>query len=145
MKTTLYTLFSVLILIGCEKHNPENQKQNLNGYWEIKTVKMPDGKKKDFDINTIVDHIEVKGDSGSRTKVSPKFDGTFRTNGISENFTLKIEEDSLRLYYETPFDEWKETVIEAKDSTLIVKNRDNKIYTYSKFKKFDLPKPTTDN
>ena len=106
---------------------------------------MPDGKKKDFDINNIVDHIEVKGDSGSRTKVSPKFDGTFRTNGISENFMLKIEEDSLRLYYETPFDEWKETVIEAKDSTLIVKNRDNKIYTYSKFKKFDLPKPTSDN
>ncbi len=145
MKISFYILSLFLVFTSCEKPNPEIQKQNLNGYWEIKTVKMPDGEKKNFDANTVVDYIEVKGDSGMRTKVSPKFDGTFTTNGVSENFNLKIEEDSLRMYYKTPFDEWKETVIEAKDSTLIVKNRDNKIYTYSKFKKFDLPKPTTDN
>lgn len=99
---------------------------------------MPDGEKKEFNMNMVVDFIEVKNDSGVRTKVSPKFDGSFTTNGVSENFTLKIEDDSLRMYYETPFDTWKETVIEAKDSTLTVKNRDNKIYSYSKFKKFDI-------
>jgi hypothetical protein len=145
MKYKIIFLLITLITISCEKPNPEAQKQNLSGYWEIKTVKMPDGEKKKFDVNTVVDYIEMKGDSGARTKVSPKFDGTFTTNGISEDFTLKIEEDSLRMYYKTPFDEWKETVIEAKDSTLTVKNRDNKIYTYSKFKKFDFEKPTTDN
>ena len=138
-------LLTTLLFVSCEKPNPEAQKQNLSGYWEIKTVKMPDGEKKEFEINTVIDYIEVKGDSGSRTKVSPKFDGTFRTNGVAENFTLKIEEDSLRMYYKTPFDEWKETVIEAKDSTLTVINRDTKIYTYSKFKKFDFGIPTTDN
>ena len=124
--------------ISCEKPNPEEQKQNLSGYWEIKSVEMPSGNKKDFSVNTIVDYIEIKGDSGIRTKLSPKFDGTFTTNGVSEKFILKIEEDSLRMYYQTPFDEWKETVIEAKDSLLSVKNRDNKIYNYSKFEKFDL-------
>ena len=127
----------ILFFVSCEKPNPEAQKQNLSGYWEIKSVKMPNGEKKEFNINTVVDYIELNGDNGTRTKVSPKFDGTFTTNGVSEDFTLKIEEDSLRIYYKTPFDEWKETVIEAKDSTLKVKNRDNKIYTYSKFKKFD--------
>lgn len=137
MKITLYILTISLLFVACEKPNPETQKQNLSGYWEIKTVKMPDGEKKEFNINTVIDYIEIKGDSGIRTKVSPKFDGTFITNGVSEDFTLKIEEDSLRMYYKTPFDEWKETVIEAKDSTLTVKNRDDKIYTYSKFKKFD--------
>ncbi len=106
---------------------------------------MPDGEKKEFNINTVVDFIEIKGDSGMRTKVSPKFDGSFTTNGVTENFTLKIEEDSLRMYYKTPFDEWKETVIEAKDSTLTVINRDYKIYTYSKFKKFEFEKPSTNN
>ncbi len=145
MKTPFYVLLLVLIFIGCEKPNPEAQKQNLSGYWEIKTVKMPNGEKKEFDINMVVDYIEVTGDSGSRTKVSPKFDGTFITNGVEENFSLKIEQDSLRMYYKTPFDEWKETVIEAKESTLIVKNRDNKIYTYSKFKKFEFEKPSTNN
>ncbi len=145
MKYKIIFLIFALSIIACEKPNPEAQKQNLNGYWEIETVKMPDGEKREFDMNTIVDYIEVKGDSGVRTKVSPKLDGTFKTNGVSENFTLKIEEDSLRIYYKTYFAEWKETVIEAKDSTLVVKNRDNKIYTYSKFKKFDFGKPTTDN
>ena len=137
MKYKITILLITVFFISCEKPNPEEQRENLSGYWEIVNVKMPNGKKKDFTVNTIVDYIEVKGDSGVRTKVSPKLDGSFRTNGTSENFTLKIEEDSLRMYYKTPFDEWKETVIKAKDSTLIVKNRDNKIYTYSKFEKFD--------
>lgn len=138
MHSKLLILPLLLLVVGCSKPNPEAQKQYLSGYWEIKTVKMPDGKKKEFNMNMVVDFIEVKNDSGVRTKVSPKFDGSFTTNGVSENFTLKIEDDSLRMYYETPFDTWKETVIEAKDSTLTVKNRDNKIYSYSKFKKFDI-------
>ena len=145
MRFKFALLIVILFFLSCEKPNPETQKQNLSGYWEIKTVKMPDGEKREFNINTVIDHIEVKGDSGARTKVSPRFDGTFRTNGVSENFTLKIEEDSLRMYYKTPFDEWKETVFLAKDSTLTVINRDNKIYTYSKFKKFEFEKPSTNN
>ncbi len=145
MKFSFLLISFFIIFISCEKANPEAQKENLGGYWEIKTVKMPNGEKREYNVNTVVDFIEIKGDSGKRTKVSPKFNNTFTTNGVAENFTLKIEEDSLRMYYKTPFDEWKETVIEAKDSTLTVKNRDNKIYTYSKFKKFDFGKPTTDN
>ena len=125
MNPKIIIILVSLIALSCEKPNPEAQKQNLGGYWEIKTVKMPNGEKKEFGINTIIDYIEVKGDSGQRTKVSPKLDGTFASNGVSENFTLKIEEDSLRMYYKTPFDEWKETVIVVKDSTLTVKNRDN--------------------
>ena len=127
----------LLIVFSCAKPDPEIQKLNLSGYWEIKTVEMASGKEKDFNLNTIVDHIEIKGDSGVRTKVSPKLDGTFSTSGDSEKFTLKIENDSLRIYYKTPFDAWKETVIEAKDSILTVMNEDHKIYTYTKFKKFD--------
>ncbi|MCZ4320145.1 lipocalin family protein [Aequorivita viscosa] len=138
-------LIIAMFFLSCEKPNPEAQKQNLSGYWEIKTVKMPDGEKKEFNLSTVVDFIEVKGDSGVRTKVSPKFDGSFITNGVSEKFTLKVEEDSLRMYYKTPFDAWKETVISAKDSTLTVVNRDNKIYTYSKFKKFEFENPSTNN
>ncbi|MEM0518807.1 lipocalin family protein [Aequorivita flava] len=137
-------LIIAMFFLSCEKPNPEAQKQNLSGYWEIKSVKMPDGEKKEFTINTVMDYIEINGNSGTRTKVSPNFDGSFTTNGDSENFTLKIEEDSLRMYYKTPFDAWKETVISAKDSMLTVVNRDNKIYTYSKFKNFNLESPTID-
>ena len=134
-----YKIISILFLsflFSCGKHEPI-QKEKIQGYWEIKAVEMPNGKKREFKINPIVDHIEIKGDSGIRTKVSPNLDGTFTTNGDSENFVLKMENDSLRMRYKTPFDEWQETVLETGDSILTVKNRDNKIYTYSKFEKYD--------
>lgn len=138
MNFRIILLILTIVLFSCEKPNPEEQKQHLSGYWEINTVEMPDGEVKNFGVNTIIDYIEINGDSGTRTKVSPKFDGTFNTNGVTEDFTLNIEENQLIMHYKTSFDEWKETVVEAKDSILVLKNRDNKTYTYNRFKKFDI-------
>lgn len=137
MKLKILIIAFIVLATSCSKPNPEAQKEKLNGYWEIKTVTQPNGSHKDFKISTVIDFIEVKGDSGTRTKVSPKLDGSFTTNGDSESFSLIIENDSLRMNYITPFDNWQETVLIAKDSLLKVKNRDNKVYTYSKFKKFN--------
>lgn len=131
-----YKLFSLLLIIifsSCEKPEPDKQKQYLEGYWEIKEVEMPNRSKKDFDINLVVDFIELNGDNGQRIKVVPQLDGSFTTNEVAENFKLKIENDSLRMYYKTLFDEWMETVVKAEDSLLIIKNRDNKTYTYHKY------------
>ncbi|NGX84236.1 lipocalin family protein [Aequorivita sp. KMM 9714] len=138
MNFRIILIILTTVLFSCKKPNPEEQKQHLNGYWEINTVEMPDGEVKNFGVNTIIDYIEINGDSGTRTKVSPKFDGTFNTNGVTEDFTLNIEENQLIMHYKTSFDEWKEIVVEAKDSTLVLKNRDNKTYTYNRFKKFDI-------
>lgn len=128
----------VFFLFSCQNNDPQEQKSKLSGYWEIKSVTFPDGVEKNYSISTTIDYIEVKNDSGIRKKVAPKLDGTFTTSNDFEKFVLKIEEDSLRLYYSTPFDSWKETVILAKDSILKVKNRDAKVYTYKKFRKFSL-------
>ena len=126
-----------MITISCARQDPMLQKEKLGGYWEIVSVTMPDGNKKDFSINAVVDYIEVSEEKGVRTKVSPQFDGSFINNGVTEKFELKIEADSLRLYYETPFDKWKETVLIATDSLLKIINIDSKIYTYKKFRKFN--------
>jgi len=137
MQTRFFYYFVLFVLIGCGKPDPTVQKEKLAGYWEIQQVTMPDGTKKEFGISTIVDFIEVSGNYGVRTKVSPKFDGSFVNNGSTEKFSLKIEQDSLRMYYETPYDSWKETVLVVEDSILKVKNKDHKIYTYKKFRKFN--------
>lgn len=137
MNTKIIPLLLLLLTLSCSKQNPMEQKEHLKGYWEIKEVKLPDGMNKDFSISTTVDFINLKGDLGTRIKVSPHLDGTFSTNNVVEEFTLKIEEDSLRLYYKTPYDSWKETVIFAKDSILKIKIPDGKIYTYKKFTKFN--------
>lgn len=130
------SILFIFFFISCGSQDPEEQAKNLSGYWEIQSVQLPDGNVKEFKISTTVDFIEVTGDQGVRTKVSPQLDGSFNTNKTAENFELKVENDSLRMYYTTPYHNWKETVVKAEEEQLILKNED-KIFTYKKFKKFD--------
>jgi len=128
-------LLLVLLLFSCG-HDPADQKAKLGGYWVIEKVEMPDGTEKLFQLSTTIDFIEVTGDSGVRKKVQPKLDGNFLANDAAEKFLLNIENDSLHMYYKTPFDSWKETVLQARDSVLVVLNIDGKIYSYRKFAGF---------
>lgn len=136
----MYKLLFLLIgflLISCGNQDPNEQLKYLNGYWAIEKVRLPDGTEKEFKISNTVDFIEVTGKNGIRKKVQPKLDGTFETSNNTETFELKIEADSLHLYYTTPYDSWKETVLKAKDSSLVVYNRDKKMYFYKKFTPFN--------
>jgi len=126
-----------LLLVSCSQQSPDEQLQNLPGYWEIESVEFPDGTKKEYNISTTIDFIEVNGTEGIRKKVNPQLDGTFKVNKDAEAFVTKVEQDSLRLYYKTPYDEWKETVLLAKDSTLHVLNKEGNIYKYKKFSTFN--------
>jgi len=135
MRVFICVLF--LICIGCSTPNPIETKKHLSGYWIIQSVEMSDGAMKEFSFNPIIDFIEVTDTSGIRTKVEPQLDGSYKNNGAVEKFTLKIENDSLNLYYQTPFDNWKETVLIATDSLLEIKNRDAKIYSYKRFVSFN--------
>ena len=126
------------ILLSCSTENPVEQIDQLAGYWEIKQVEFPDGNVKEFGISRTIDYITIHKDGGVRLKVDPKLDGSFVTSGKAEEFKLKIEGDKLRMYYQTPYDSWVETVISTKDSLLVVKNQDDKIYTYKVFKQFEL-------
>jgi hypothetical protein len=132
----LVIILILLLVSSCQKPNPAAQLEHISGYWEIESVSMPDGSKKEFSFSYSIDFIEVVADSGVRKKVTPRIDGSFLANDAAEKFRLKIEQDSVRMYYETPFDAWKETVLEAKDSIFRVKNRDHKIYTYKRFNTF---------
>lgn len=127
----------LILFIGCSKPNPAVSKDKLQGYWVIQSVELKDGSKKDFAFSPIIDFIEVSETNGVRTKVAPQLDGSFKNNGVAEKFSIKIENDSLNLYYNTAFDSWKETVLKATDSLLEIKNKDAKIYSYKKFVKFN--------
>ena len=122
-----------MVILVCKKQNPKKQLQHLTGYWEIDRVEISEDSVINYKINATVDYMEFDGKEGFRKKVKPKFDGSFKTSENKEEITARIENDSLRLYYKTPFDEWKETVIEAKEDKFSVLNRDGKIYYYTKF------------
>lgn len=121
-----------LLTLSCSKPLSIDRDQ-ISGYWEIRSVTMPGGTEKEFDLNTIIEYIEVNGDSGIRTKVIPSPDGSFINNGIAEDFTLRQEGDSLRMQYQTDFDKWEEIILKADEHTLILLNQDQKTYTYSRY------------
>ncbi|MDC1327256.1 hypothetical protein N8252_02915 [Ulvibacter sp.] len=137
MKYNILLLAIFFVFNSCGKKDATIQKDKLGGYWGIESVQLPNGNIKDFSINAVVDFVEISEEKGVRTKVAPQFDGSFVNNGTAEKFQLIVENDSLNLYYTTPFDSWKETVLVATDSLLKILNRDSKIYTYKKFRKFN--------
>ncbi|MBL4662408.1 MAG: hypothetical protein JKY22_02340 [Flavobacteriaceae bacterium] len=134
MKNLLLILCLTLCCISCGGNDPSHQIPFIAGYWEIKSVEMPDGTIKEFTVNTSVDYILVKADSGVRKKLMPRLNGSYREFPSSEKFTFINRNDSLLMYYQTPFASWTETVIKADEKVLIVKNKDGKEYIYKRFK-----------
>jgi len=127
-------LFISIVLISCQSDVKKEDLNKLNGYWEIKQVKLSDGEKKDYKVNETIDYFELKDNAGFRQKVMPQFDGKFRTNGIKENIKIVEKENNSFIEYNTNYGKWLEEIIELADSTLVLKNKDNLEYTYKKFK-----------
>lgn len=128
-------LFFVLFLISCNSVSDEDIK-NLNGYWEIKQVKLENGETKDYKVNETIDYIQVENNAGFRQKVMPQFDGTFRTNTLKDVIKIVKAKDAYFIENKTPYGIWKEQILKLEDSTLVLKNQQNLEYTYEKFKPF---------
>jgi len=137
MKSLVLLVGITLTCISCDGNDPSQQIPFVQGYWEIKSVEMPDGSIKEFTVNTSVDYMVVSGDSGVRKKLMPRLDGSFREFPSSEKFKFIHQNDSLYMFYETPFANWKEAVIKADELELVVKNT-NGIYVYKRFENTDL-------
>ncbi len=126
-------LIIITITLGCSK-NPEINIEHLNGYWEIDEVTLPDGAKRDYNFNETIDYIEITDSlTGFRKKLKPNFDGTYATSDDSESLRIVMENDSLNIYYTTPYSIWKETVLEASEKRMVVKNLDNILYVYKRY------------
>ena len=135
----LIGLLVIISVFSCSK-NPETFVTHLNGYWEIDEVTLSDGTKRDYNFNDMIDYIEVSDSlSGFRRKLKPNLFGSFETSKSNETFSIKIENDSLNIYYKTPYAEWKETVLNANESQLIILNNTNKdVYIYKRYESLDL-------
>ncbi|MDH7444261.1 hypothetical protein [Aquimarina sp. 2201CG14-23] len=129
---------SVFLLVSCSKPNPEEYIKHINGYWGIEKVITSEGVEKLYNYSQSVDFFEVHDLKGVRKKVKPQLDGSFITTRDSKTFSLKIENDSLRMYYKTPFATWKETLISAKENQMIIKNKAGNLYFYKPYKKIQL-------
>ncbi|WP_298347823.1 hypothetical protein [uncultured Dokdonia sp.] len=132
MKKLVYTLLALLIL-SCSS-SPQEKLANINGYWEIAAIEMPDGTSRTYGMSQNIDFFEINEDgTGVRKKVQPNALGEFITSNDSENINTIIEDDILILSYTTALDNWQETVKKASKEELILINKDDIIYKYRRY------------
>lgn len=131
-------VLTILFLISCNKNKIDNF-HALEGYWEIESVTLVDGTKKDYTFSNTIDYISINDNlTGFRKKLKPSFNGTFETSKDAEIFSIVIENDSLNLYYETPFDNWKESILKINDQQFVSINKNKIIYTYKRYEPISL-------
>jgi hypothetical protein len=131
MKKFVFGIF--LVLASCNTGPSQEKINNLNGYWEIKKAELPEGISKEFRFSELVDYIQLENKTGFRKKVRPQLDGSFITSEDRENFSVKIENDSINLYYTTPYNTWKETLLTSEENEIKILNPRGIIYTYKRF------------
>lgn len=128
---TFILLFS--FITSCTK-NPNEYLEFVHGYWEIESVVFADGKKRNYSYNETIDFIGITDSlTGFRKKLKPGLDGKFTTTKAIENLKIIIEKDSLNVYYSTPFDTWKETILYADSVSLKVINANKNVYLYKRY------------
>lgn len=132
MKTVLG--IAVLLLFSCSGADPENQLQEISGYWEIEKVVFPDGDAKEYTISQTIDYFELNPDStGFRKKLQPRLNGRFLATDDAEQFTVKTESERLKISYTTALDQWEETILIINKNQLVIKSNDNLTYFYKRF------------
>jgi len=133
-----FTFLLVSTLFSCSQ-NPEKMLTHLNGYWEISKAQMHDGLVKDYNFNASIDYIMVNDSlKGFRKKLIPNIDGGYTMSQDAEAIQIKIENDSLNLYYKTQMSTWKETVLKAGKDELMIINSRKDVYLYKRYQPLDL-------
>jgi len=143
MKNTIQhsLILSLLIIFyACQKTSDaaDINIENINGYWEIVQAQNPYGKNVIYKINTIVDYFEVKDSLGFRKKMKPDLSGNYTTSKALEKFSFSFENDTLKMHYKTPYDNWTESILRLNDSLMLIKNQNDFLYTYKKFNPIDI-------
>ena len=137
MKRILLLIVLVSVL-SCKQKITEADLSNLNGYWEIEKVELPDGDKKEYKVNETIDFFKIEANKGFRKKVMPQLDGTYLTNDIQEDVVVVVKNGDALLQYKTKYASWKEEIIELTKDKLVVKNQQEIEYYYKRPAKFSV-------
>ena len=133
-----FILIVVLACFSCAK-DPNTLLPYVEGYWEIEEVTTSDGAKKEYTFSNTIDYIELTDSfTGFRTKVNPILDGSFETSATKERIQLHIGGDSLHIFYKTPFNSWKETILSADKDHLLILNEHKVLYLYKRYQPLEL-------
>lgn len=134
MRKTGFLIFAFCVFLCNCANNPETYIDHINGYWEMDKVILNNGSQKEYRYNTTIDYFEFNDSLvGFRKKLTPNLLGGFETSKNIEKTKLILENDSLNIYYSTPFAKWKETILLANQAQLKIINKNKNIYIYKRF------------
>ena len=133
-------LFLIVLgsVLSCKQKITDADISNLNGYWEIEKVELPDGDKKENKVKETIDVSKIDGNKGFRKKVMPQLDGTYLTNDIQEDIVIAVKDGDATIQYKTTYASWKEEIIELTKDKLVVKNEQDLEYHYKRPVKFSV-------
>ena len=131
-------LIVLVSALSCKQKITEADLSNLNGYWEIEKVELPDGDKKEYKVNETIDFFKIEANKGFRKKVMPQLDGTYLTNDIQEDIVVAVKDGDATIQYKTTYASWKEEIIELTKDKLVVKNEQDLEYHYKRPVKFSV-------
>jgi hypothetical protein len=128
----------ILILLISLLYNCQSDVTNyipfVEGYWEIVSATKDQKKIKDFKISGVIDYFKINDDLiGYRKKVTPRFDGAFEISQDQSNFKLSIEDHQLRINYNNNGIAYKEQIMRANETSLIISNSNGFSYTYKPY------------
>lgn len=132
MKKIVLLAFIGFILNSCKQSIKEADITKINGYWEIVKVELPEGGKKEYNVNPTIDFFEIKDNKGFRQKVMPQLNGKYLTNEVREEISVTNEDGDYFINYTTKYGKWKEEIIEIQDSVLVLKNKEELEYHYKR-------------
>ena len=134
----IFLFIVVFSIISCKQNITESDVSNLNGYWEIEQVILPDGDKKEYKVNETIDYFKIENNKGFRKKVMPQLNGTYLTNDIKEDVFVEIKDGNANIQYKTNYASWKEEIVELTNEKLVIKNQQDLEYHYKRPAKFSV-------
>jgi hypothetical protein len=132
MKKMLLLLLITSIFLSCKQKINQKNISNINGYWEIERVDLPDADHKEYRMNEVFDYFAIQNNKGYRKKVMPQLDGTFLANDTSEKVEVVFVEDKVFLKFKTEYAIWQEELIEISDQKMTLVSDKNIEYQYKK-------------
>jgi len=129
----LIALLFITTLISCQS-DVNSYIPFIEGYWEIVSVTKDQKKIKDYKMSGSIDYFKVNRDlSGYRKKMTPRFDGAFEMSQHESNFTISVIDHHLWLNYTNNGVSYREEIIRANNSSLVISNADGFLYTYKPY------------
>lgn len=129
---------TLILFLGCSPSIEKEDLQHLNGYWEIEKVEFPNGQTKEYAISMTIDYIKLDGMSGFRKKVQPQLNGSYRTSDDAEHFDIIQKNEVFKMVYGLETKQREEKVILIDENSFAVRNQDDKIYIYKRYKPLNL-------